>query len=235
MASSKKKKKYFDPRDFFPHMNAFDSDEAVPTIPTNFEEILREQGKAINPAYWMHMGNLLAQSSVSAPWLWYGMMLGTMEAMKGSSQSNKKIEQRHKQAVAAVHKFTKHVAGAKAVKPPKNSRKKKKTETGKSSIADAVAFTATNVSNALTEPLEGVADNLQMISGVGPKLEKTLNDLGVYHFGQIAKWGKSDIDWVDEYLKFSGRIVRENWIDQAEALAKGGRDEYFRIFGKEPR
>ena len=74
-----------------------------------------------------------------------------------------------------------------------------------------------------------------MISGVGPKLELTLNELGIYHFDQIADWSDAEITWVDEYLNFPGRIVWDNWIEQAQALAKGGRDEYVKVFGKEPR
>lgn len=82
---------------------------------------------------------------------------------------------------------------------------------------------------------EGKADDLKMISGVGPKLEKTLNGLGFWHFSQIAKWTKKDIAIVDDELSFKGRIERDDWVKQAKALAKGGRDEYVRVFGKEPR
>ena len=82
---------------------------------------------------------------------------------------------------------------------------------------------------------EGKADDLKMIAGVGPKLEKTLNKLGFWHFAQIAKWTKKDIAIVDDELSFKGRIERDDWVKQAKALAKGGRDEYVRVFGKEPR
>lgn len=78
-------------------------------------------------------------------------------------------------------------------------------------------------------------DDLKLISGVGPKLEKTLNDLGIYTYRQIAGWKKSERDWVDGYLKFKGRIERDDWVKQAKALAKGGEAEYVRVFGKKPR
>ncbi len=65
------------------------------------------------------------------------------------------------------------------------------------------------------------ADNLKRISGVGPKIEGILNTLGVFHFDQVASWAKKEIDWVDEQLKFKGRITREKWIAQAKALIKG--------------
>jgi predicted flap endonuclease-1-like 5' DNA nuclease len=56
---------------------------------------------------------------------------------------------------------------------------------------------------------------------VGPKLEQTLNDLGIWHYEQVASLTKTDIAWVDERLRFKGRIERDDWIGQAKALAKG--------------
>ncbi|WP_333715124.1 NADH-quinone oxidoreductase subunit NuoE [Yoonia sp.] len=67
---------------------------------------------------------------------------------------------------------------------------------------------------------EGGADDLKKISGVGPKLEGVLNDLGFYHYDQIAKWTEEEIAWVDARLKFKGRIQRDDWIGQATKLAK---------------
>ncbi|MEM9332101.1 MAG: dipeptide ABC transporter ATP-binding protein [Pseudomonadota bacterium] len=64
-------------------------------------------------------------------------------------------------------------------------------------------------------------DDLKLISGVGPKLEGVLNGLGIYKFEQIAKWKKSERDWVDGYLKFKGRIDRDDWVSQAKKLSKG--------------
>lgn len=73
----------------------------------------------------------------------------------------------------------------------------------------------------LKKPM-GTADDLKLISGVGPKLEKTLNDLGFWHFSQIAKWKKADVAIVDDELSFKGRIERDEWIKQAKVLAKNG-------------
>lgn len=63
-------------------------------------------------------------------------------------------------------------------------------------------------------------DDLKKISGVGPKLEATLNGLGVYKYEQIAAWKKVERDWVDDHLKFKGRIERDDWVKQAKALAR---------------
>ncbi|WP_071673647.1 NADH-quinone oxidoreductase subunit NuoE [Nioella nitratireducens] len=74
----------------------------------------------------------------------------------------------------------------------------------------------------LSGPREGRApDDLKKISGVGPKLEGMLNELGFYHYDQIAQWGPSEIAWVDARLTFKGRIERDNWVAQATELAKG--------------
>ncbi|MCB1518638.1 MAG: 30S ribosomal protein S2 [Hyphomicrobiaceae bacterium] len=75
-------------------------------------------------------------------------------------------------------------------------------------------------SPVLFEAPEGPADDLKKISGVGPVLEKKLNDLGITKFSQIAAFTKDDIDRVDAVLNFPGRIERDNWLDQASELAK---------------
>ncbi len=77
-------------------------------------------------------------------------------------------------------------------------------------------------------------DDLKLISGVGPKTEAILHDLGVFTYRQVASWQKPEREWVDHYLSFHGRIEREDWVRQAEALAKGGVEEYVRVFGKKP-
>ena len=69
---------------------------------------------------------------------------------------------------------------------------------------------------------EGDPDDLKLISGVGPVLEEKLNELGIYHFWQIAKFEQKDIDLVNDAMAFPGRIERDEWIDQAANLANGG-------------
>ncbi len=79
---------------------------------------------------------------------------------------------------------------------------------------------------ALEGPRDGQADDLKMIKGVGPKLEDTLNELGIYHYEQIANWSRDNIDWVDNFLSFKGRIDREDWLAQATQLARGEETEF---------
>jgi NADH-quinone oxidoreductase subunit E len=74
----------------------------------------------------------------------------------------------------------------------------------------------------LKAPRAGKGDDLKLIWGVGPKLEKLLNTMGVWHFDQIAAWGKSELNWVDERLEgFKGRAARDEWVRQSKKLAKG--------------
>jgi NADH-quinone oxidoreductase subunit E len=74
-------------------------------------------------------------------------------------------------------------------------------------------------------------DNLQRIAGIGPSHERTLQNLGFFHFDQIAAWTPAEVAWVDDHLKFDGRIEREEWITQARLLAEGKDEEFERRFG----
>jgi NADH-quinone oxidoreductase subunit E len=66
---------------------------------------------------------------------------------------------------------------------------------------------------------EGEPDDLKRISGIGPGIEKTLHELGIFHFRQIAAFTPENVAWVNRHLRFKGRIEREDWIDQARRLA----------------
>jgi predicted flap endonuclease-1-like 5' DNA nuclease len=77
----------------------------------------------------------------------------------------------------------------------------------------------------LPAPRGGAPDDLRMIAGIGPKIESTLNSLGIYHFDQVAGWTAAHVEYIDQYLAFPGRIARESWIEQARALARGEETE----------
>ena len=82
---------------------------------------------------------------------------------------------------------------------------------------------------------EGQADDLKLISGVGPVLEGRLNALGITTWSQVANFSADDIAKVEQTLNFKGRVTRDDWLNQAAVLAKGGEAEYIRVFGKKPR
>jgi predicted flap endonuclease-1-like 5' DNA nuclease len=65
----------------------------------------------------------------------------------------------------------------------------------------------------------GMPDNLRLIVGIGPVLERMLHQLGIATYRQIARWTERDIDEMDAKLpEFPGRIRRDEWVVQARAL-----------------
>jgi small subunit ribosomal protein S2 len=64
----------------------------------------------------------------------------------------------------------------------------------------------------------GAPDDLVKLSGVGPQLEKKLNDAGIYHYWQLAAMTPDDVKTIDRDLKLNGRIDRDGWVNQARGL-----------------
>jgi predicted flap endonuclease-1-like 5' DNA nuclease len=94
-------------------------------------------------------------------------------------------------------------------------------------VSAVVAATAEPVH----QPLH--ADDLKRIKGVGPKLEKLLNSLGVTSYSQIAAWDDDEIDRIDARLgTFAGRIRRDDWPAQAAFLAAGDKAGFEQRFGR---
>ncbi len=95
-------------------------------------------------------------------------------------------------------------------------------------LADARAETARyrrlviDIENKAPPPiLLGAAepDDLKLIVGIGPVLERMLHNLGIGTFRQIAHWTERDVAAFDAKLvEFPGRIVRDQWVTQARAL-----------------
>jgi len=71
----------------------------------------------------------------------------------------------------------------------------------------------------LSGPRGGKADDLHRIKGIGAKTESALNNLGIYHFSQIAAWTPANIEWLEGRIAIKGRIRREQWVEQATLLA----------------
>ena len=64
-------------------------------------------------------------------------------------------------------------------------------------------------------------DDLKLVTGIGPGLEKKLLDVGITSFEQIANLSDLQIaDLETNVVKFTGRIKRDDWIGQAEQLMK---------------
>ncbi|MEO0419203.1 MAG: hypothetical protein AAF249_10085 [Pseudomonadota bacterium] len=81
-------------------------------------------------------------------------------------------------------------------------------------------------------PTPTAKDDLRQIKGVGPKLVAMLADEGVTSFAQVAAWTESDIEKIDAKLgRFSGRITRDQWVEQAKLLISDDKGAYAAKFG----
>ena len=116
---------------------------------------------------------------------------------------------------AAAKAAAKPAAAKAAAKPAAAKATAKPAAKAKNVVADKPAVLAT--------ARDGGPDDLKMIKGVGPVLEKALHTTGVFHFDQVAAWTNRDARWFDENVKgANGRVLRDEWIKQARILAKGG-------------
>ena len=62
-------------------------------------------------------------------------------------------------------------------------------------------------------------DDLKRIKGIGPVLERVLNENGIYQYRQLARFSPQDVEWINQAIDaFPGRIQRDGWVAQAQAL-----------------
>lgn len=90
---------------------------------------------------------------------------------------------------------------------------------------ETVAAKTVEIAEAVTKPVveaaEAAADDLTVLTGVGPKLAASLADLGVTRFSQIAAWSADDLAGFDKQLNLRGRADRDAWVAQAKRLTAG--------------
>jgi NADH-quinone oxidoreductase subunit E len=87
----------------------------------------------------------------------------------------------------------------------------------------------------LFEAPEGKKDDLTLIMGIGPAIERTLNAMGITTFRQVADLTESQIEQVEAEAGFRGRVTKNNWLHQADVLDTGGVEEYRKVFGRDPK
>ncbi len=79
----------------------------------------------------------------------------------------------------------------------------------------------------------GAGDDLTRIKGLGPKLAALLGEFGITSYAQIAAWTPEEIERIDAKLgRFSGRIARDQWVQQAQLLAAGDESGFAGQFGR---
>ena len=85
---------------------------------------------------------------------------------------------------------------------------------------------------AKAAPKSSIPDNLELIKGLGPKVNSVLKGLGVTSFAQVASWTAADVAEMDGKLgAFAGRITRDNWVDQAQLLSAGDVNGFEKKYG----
>jgi predicted flap endonuclease-1-like 5' DNA nuclease len=121
---------------------------------------------------------------------------------------------------AAAPKTAAPKAAAKPVAEKAKAEKAPKAKAEK--VEKAKAEKAPKAQAAKPAPTSSIPDNLELIKGLGPKVNNLLKGLGVTSFAQVANWTAADVADIDAKLgAFAGRITRDNWIDQAQLLAAG--------------
>ena len=65
----------------------------------------------------------------------------------------------------------------------------------------------------------GHHDDLKRIKGIGPVMERSLNEQGIHSFEQLASLTKAEIDQLTAAIAaFPGRIERDDWVGSARRL-----------------
>lgn len=87
--------------------------------------------------------------------------------------------------------------------------------------ADDAGDKASNLLSSLGtfDPNTQTADDLKKISGVGPKMEQKLHELGIFTFEQVSRMTDTEYDLLDSITgEFPGRAKRDDWAGQADKL-----------------
>ncbi|MBO6719500.1 MAG: NADH-ubiquinone dehydrogenase [Rhizobiaceae bacterium] len=182
-----------------------------------------------HPAAMMSASAIVGLGAAShAAGLWMGAWLGAAENMQRmmaaplGGQASRQAEKRARAAADTLIADAKSLADE-VVKPAgKHAARVKRATKGEPTEAKSAQVAAKDGSTMpVAMPKPANPDDLKQISGVGPKLEQVLNKLGIWTYGQIAALTPAEIDWIEDYLSFKGRIGRDGWLDQAVRLAAG--------------
>ncbi len=98
-------------------------------------------------------------------------------------------------------------------------------------LRNQLAFPSPNLvakgNSAYGNAANGDRDDLKLIFGIGPALERRLNRFGVYTFRQITNWTTEDIARFEEQMPgFSTRAERDHWM-------AGAREQYIKKYGEQ--
>jgi len=89
-------------------------------------------------------------------------------------------------------------------------------------FAAEAAETAPVPPSGLLSAPPAMADDLKRIRGIGPVMERVLNDVGIYHYHQIARLTPDQVAWLTDAVEGApDRVERDGWIAQAQAMLDG--------------
>jgi NADH-quinone oxidoreductase subunit E len=195
-----------------------------------------------HPAAFVSASTIVGMGVASqAAGLWLGVWMGAAESVQRAmaapmgTEAGQASQQASKRARAAMDtliadaqsladEVAKPAARAAAPAPVKVARKAVAAKSiARKRPAEPAKETAVTAASAMPVAMSKPAnpDDLKLIGGVGPKLEQVLNGLGIWTYGQIAALTPAEIDWIEDYLSFRGRIGRDDWLGQASSLAAG--------------
>jgi predicted flap endonuclease-1-like 5' DNA nuclease len=111
---------------------------------------------------------------------------------------------------------------------------------GRGLAGEAAAATSDVTGDIISAPVHRAlerggepGDDLCLIKGVGPKFAQALHGLGFDRYEQLARLSPIEIERLDGQLgAFSGRLVRDRVVEQADYLARNDTDGYEQVFGK---
>ena len=104
-------------------------------------------------------------------------------------------------------------------KPKKAAAKKAPQSTDKTKAAPAAAKAKSAPKADAVETQ--IIDDIKLIGGVGPALEKKLNGAGITSLKELSKLSAKKMAELDDELKLGGRTEREEWVEQAKELLAG--------------
>ena len=134
-----------------------------------------------------------------------------------------------RQLAAQTKELTKPKAGTRKAKTkvkakakPKKTVKAKTRKVKEKKPASKLKIPASNLEDkAQAIKAQAIRDDLKLVKGIGPTLEKKLNEINVYSYEQLAKLNSTNIKTLEESIgDFIGRIERDKWVSQSKELFK---------------
>lgn len=181
-----------------------------------------------HPAAMMSASAALGLGATSqATGLWLGAWAGAAEnwhrlasaPLAGNDKLDNEAAKRVREATDTLIADAKSLAEEVSRPAARQPARKVTAENARPAVAEKVGDAVSAQPKAEARPDK--PDDLKLITGVGPKLEQVLNSLGIWTYRRVADLSSAEIDWIEDYLSFKGRITRDDWLGQAAKFAGG--------------